>query len=348
MYPRGCEFRLNSGVAGGISSSAPVARPNLIAHVPGTLAVEGKRPSRGRNRALDGARVPSPCLDNRQEDHMTARWRRFATATTLTLAAVLTSCGPSPAIRTIPLEGPLLLRMTPPEGQISRYAFSMETSMEGPMMPSTGGPLITMAWQQIQTVLSVDDDVIRVRGAVDSASTTMDFGMPMRGMDDLLPDFSEMSFTVDMDPRGSVLRVVESRGIPEDAGVSVESIMQGAGHSVLPEEEVSPGDSWMIATPIEIPVGTGGTMSMDMEFTYTFVSLDDGLATLSFEGPMDMDMNVEGMAMNGSGTLSGTLVVDLVEGRHVSQTSLQSMEMSVGGMAMTVNATTTLELMPDG
>ena len=86
---------------------------------------------------------------------------------------------------------------------------------------------------------------------------------------------------------------------------------------------------------------------MDMEFTYTFVSLADGLATLSFEGPMDMDMDFQGMSMSGAGTLSGTLVVDLVEGRNVSQTSQQSMEMSVAGTSMTVNTTTTLELMPD-
>ena len=276
---------------------------------------------------------------------MNSRWRRTAAATTLTLAAVLAACGPSPAIRTLPLEAPLLLRMSPPEGQVSRYAYSMETSIESPMMPSTGDPLITMAWRQIQTVLSVDDEVTRVRGAVDSASTT--FGMPMPGMDDMLPDLSGMSFTVDMDPRGSVLQVVESEGVPEDAGVSVESMLQGAGHSVLPEEEVSPGDSWMVETPIEIPMGTGGTMSLEMEFTYTFVSLADGLATLSFEGPMDMDMDMQGMAMSGSGTLSGTLVVDLVEGRHVSQTSRQSMEMSVAGTSMTVNTTTALELMPD-
>ena len=276
---------------------------------------------------------------------MNSRWRGFAAATTLTFAAVLASCGQSPAVRTIPLEGPLLLRMAPPEGQVSRYAYAMETSIESPMMPSTDGPLVTMAWQQVQTVLSADDEVIRVRGAVDSASTTI--GMPMPGMDDMLPDLSGLSFTVDMDPRGSVLQVVESQGVPEDAGVTVESMLQGAGHSVLPEEEVSPGDSWLVETPIELPVGTGGTMSMDMEFTYTFVSLDDGLATLSFEGPMDMDMDFQGMAMSGSGTLSGTLVVDLVEGRNVSQTSRQSMEMSVAGTSMTVNTTTTLELLPD-
>ena len=276
---------------------------------------------------------------------MHLRWRSFAAATTLSFAAVLASCGPSPAIRTIPLEAPLLLRMAPPEGQVSRYAYSMETSVESPMMPSTGGPLVTMAWQQVQTVLSADDDVVRVRGAVDSASTTM--GLPMPGMDDMLPDLSGVSFTVDMDPRGGVLQVVESEGVPEGVGVSVESMLQGAGHSVLPETEVSPGDSWMVETPIEMPMGTGGTMSLDMEFTYTFVSLADGLATLSFEGPMDMDMDMQGMAMSGSGTLSGTLVVDLVEGRYVSQKSRQNMEMGVAGTSMTVNTTTTLELMPD-
>lgn len=60
MYPGGHEFRLNSGVAGGISSSEPVARPDPITHVAGTLAVEDELPSRGRNRALDSAtfRVP--------------------------------------------------------------------------------------------------------------------------------------------------------------------------------------------------------------------------------------------------------------------------------------------------
>ena len=47
---------------------------------------------------------------------MNSRCRGIAAATTLTFAAVLASCGQSPAVRTIPLEGPLLLRMAPPEG----------------------------------------------------------------------------------------------------------------------------------------------------------------------------------------------------------------------------------------
>lgn len=276
---------------------------------------------------------------------MTSRWRSIAAATTLTLAVVLTSCGPSPAIRTIPLDGPLLLRLAPLEGQISRYAYSMETSVEGPMMPSTDGPLMTMSWLQTQTVLSVEDDIFRIRSTVDSASTTLGMGLP--GMGDLLPDVSGMSFTTEMDSRGGVVRIIESEGVPDDVGMSVESLVEGASYFVLPEEEVGPGDSWTLDTSVDVPLGPGGTTSMDMEFTYTFVSLDSGLATLSFEGPMDMNMDFEGMAMSGSGTLTGTMVVDVVEGRHVTQTSQTNLDMNMAGMTMKMNSTTTLELLPD-
>ncbi|WP_420461835.1 hypothetical protein [Candidatus Palauibacter sp.] len=95
---------------------------------------------------------------------MKSSWRGVAAATTLSLATVLAAWGPPPAVSPAPLRGPLLLRLVPPEGQVSRYAYSMETNMENPMMPSTG-PLMTMRWQQTQTVLSVEDEVIRMRVA---------------------------------------------------------------------------------------------------------------------------------------------------------------------------------------
>lgn len=273
---------------------------------------------------------------------MQSRWRGLAAATMLSLATALTSCGQSPPVRVIPTEGPLALRLIPPEGQVSRYAYSMETSVDSPMMPSDG-PLVTMHWLQTQTVLSVEGDVIRVRGAVDSVS--MDMGMNMPGMD-LLPDLTEMSFTSEMDPRGRVLRIIESEGAPDVPGMSIESLVEGASYFVLPEEEVDTGDTWTFETPVDLALGPGG-VSMDMAFTYTFVGLEDGLATLSFEGPMEMNMEMEGMAMGGSGTITGTMVVDLVEGRHVSQTSRMDAEMTIAGMTMKMNSTTTLELMPD-
>lgn len=214
------------------------------------------------------------------------------------------------------------------------------------MMPSTDGPLMTMRWQQIQTVLSVEDEVARVRSTVDSAITALNVDMPMPGMEAMMPDLSRASFTVDMDPRGSVLHVLESAGVP--VGITVEDLLQGPGALVLPEAEVSPGDSWMISAPTEVSMGAAGTVSMDLEFTYTFVSLADGLATLSFEGPMNVELDVQGMAIRGSGSLSGMLVVDLVEGRYVSQTSDQTMEMDLAGTTMTLNTTTSLELMPGG
>lgn len=62
MYPRGHEFRLNSGVAGGISSSAPVACSDPIAHVAGTLAAEDETSEPGRESRIRTRELPSPCL----------------------------------------------------------------------------------------------------------------------------------------------------------------------------------------------------------------------------------------------------------------------------------------------
>ncbi|WP_420636150.1 hypothetical protein [Candidatus Palauibacter sp.] len=80
---------------------------------------------------------------------------------------------------------------------------------------------------------------------------------------------------------------------------------------------------------------------------YTFVSLEGSRATLSFEGPIDMNLDVGGVGMSGSGTMTGTTVVNLAEGRYQSQTSRMNLDMSMAGMTMKSNSTTTLELMPD-
>ena len=276
---------------------------------------------------------------------MTSRWRGRAAATALCFYIALAACGPPPDVPAIPRDGPILLRMVPPEGQVSRYAYSMETSAESPMMPSTG-PVMTMRFQITQTVLSVDDEIVRVRGTVDSTDISM--AMPMPGMGDL-PDFSGSVLTTEMDTRGRMLGLIESEGLPDlpdETGLSLETMFGAAEHFVLPEGTVSLGDTWTIEAPLNVPMGPG-EMSMNMEFNYTFTSLDGSLATLSFEGPFDMDMVVEGMGMSGSGTMTGTTVVDLVEGRYVSQASEMTLDMSVAGMTMKVNTTTTTELLPD-
>ena len=82
---------------------------------------------------------------------MNAGWHRVATAKAISLLTALSLSGQNP-------QAPVLLRMVPPEGQVSRYAMSMQTDVDSPMAPSSG-PVMTMRIQQTQTVLGVEDEV---------------------------------------------------------------------------------------------------------------------------------------------------------------------------------------------
>ena len=95
----------------------------------------------------------------------------------------------------LPVSGQTLLRLDPPEGQVSRYVYSMELNMANPMMP-TSGPALSVRADQTLTILGATDEGIRARVAIDSAATTS--AIPGA----VLPDLSGTSLTVEMDPRG--------------------------------------------------------------------------------------------------------------------------------------------------
>lgn len=274
---------------------------------------------------------------------MKSGWYMVATAAALSLSTPLASYGQDPPTPAEPLDTPILLRLAPPEGQVSRYAHSTQAEVENPMMPSS--PVMTMRTYQTQTVLSVEDGVIRTRATIDS--TAMALGMPVPGME--MPDLSGITTTTEMDTRGRVLGVIDTEGMPAIAGFNPEDLLQQSSSFVLPEEEVSPGDSWTQDVPMELPMGPGGSMSMGIATTYTFVGLDGSLATLSFEGPieMEMEMEVAGGGVTATGTMTGTMVVDLAEGRFRSQSTRASFDMNMAGMTMETNVTTTMELIPD-
>ena len=270
---------------------------------------------------------------------MKSGWRMVAAAAALSFSIPLASYGQGPPTPAVPLDTPILLRLVPPEGQVSRYAQSTEADVESPMMSSA-----TLRVHQTHTVLGVEDEVIRFRVTIDSTASTMTMAMP--GMD-MLPDFSGSVFTTEMDPRGRVLGVVSTEGLPDVAGFNPESLFQEASHLVLPEEEVSPGDSWTLDAPMSLPIGPAGSMSIDVAMTYTFVSLEGSLATLSFEGPIDMDLDMWVEGMTATGATTGTMVVDLAEGRFQSQSTRTSFDMNMAGMMMKTNSTITIELIPD-
>lgn len=271
---------------------------------------------------------------------MKPRWCMAAAAAALLFSSPLASYGQDPPTPAEPFGTPILLRLAPPEGQVSRYAHSTQAEVENPMMPSS--PVMTMRTYQTQTVVGVVDEVIRLRTTIDSTSTAMP--MPVPGME--MPDFSGSVLTTEMDTRGRVLGVVDAEGLPDVPGFNPENLFREAGYFVFPEEEVSPGDSWTMDAPMSLPMGPGGSMSMEVAMTYTFVSLESSVATVSFEGPIDMQLDAGGAGMTATGTMTGTMVVDLAESRFRSQSTRASFDMNMAGMTMETNVTTTMELIP--
>ena len=278
---------------------------------------------------------------------MTSRWRRITTATTLTLAAVLTSCGQSPAIRAISLgEGPTLLRLNPPEGQVSRYIVSVEMNMESPMMPSTSDePVMTMRASQTQTILSATDELLRARVTIDSADTKMAIpGMPST---DLIPDLAGTVSTIEMDRRGRVLDIVYDDNFPDDLASAMEDMFETAEYFMLPEHEVSVGDSWTSETSVGLPMGEGMQVDTGLQLTYTLVGAEGSLATMTFEGTIETSLDAMGMAASGTGDFTGSTVIDLARGLYVNQESRMRLEMAVGGMTIDMDMQTTQTLVSD-
>ena len=240
----------------------------------------------------------------------------------------------------LPLSGQSLLRLAPPEGQVNLYVYSMEMSMKNPMMPIS----MTLRAHQTQTILSATDEVIRARTAIDSSTMTVSTpgGPPA-------PDLSGRAFTIEMDPRGRMLNVAADDAAGDDAEAVAEGLLESSNFFWLPEAEVAAGDSWTDIVPVPLSMGSmgGPAATMEVEFTYTFTSLEDGQATITFTGPVESSLDMGGMPVSVSGELSGSLVVDVGEGRYVRQESRLSVEMGMGGMAMPVETTTTLELVTD-
>ena len=251
----------------------------------------------------------------------------FAATATLALASPLSLSGQA-----------TLLRMNPPEGQVSRYTFSMEATMENPMMPSTD-PVFTVRGHQTHRIVSVVDGVIRVRATLDSVAVTSAMGA------DEMPDLTGSVFTTEMDERGKVLRVIDTEGLPDDGALMLGEMFENPDYFLLPEGEVAPGDTWVDTVTVNLPLGDVA-METSSEFNYTLETLEGDLATLSFEGPMEMNIDMGGMGMEASGNLAGSAVIDLAAGRYQSQETRMNLDVNAAGMAMSMEIVTTLTLVP--
>lgn len=229
-----------------------------------------------------------------------------------------------------PLHGQTLLRMTPAEGQVSRYVIEAETSMAGTVMS-------TQSVYRTETIASVTGEAIEVQAVIDSSAVTE--AMPGAGG----PDLSGMSYTFGIDPQARVTGLTDAGTLSTGAEGAIRAML-GSSFFELPEGEVSPGDSWSGQVTTEIPAGMGGTMTMETDLTYTLASLDGDLAEISLEGTVTMSGSTGGMTMDGTGSVSGTAIFDTGRSRLDSHESVLDLNINAGGMAMSMQTTTTRSL----
>ena len=232
----------------------------------------------------------------------------------------------------IPLSGQTLLRLAPPEGQVSRYVIESETSVAGSVMS-------TQQIYRTETIASVAGDVIEIQAVVDSSTSTE--AMPGMGG----PDLSGMSYTFGVDARYRVSGLTDAGTLSPDEEAAV-SAMLGSSFFELPEGEVSPGDSWSGQVTSEIPAAGGSTLTMETEMTYTLVSVDGDLAEISLEGTITMSGNAGGMPIDGGGGVSGNAVFDTGRSQLHSHESVMTVDLSMGGMPMSMQTSTTRGVIP--
>lgn len=262
---------------------------------------------------------------------MSLRLRRAAVAAALTLTLGAPLSGQS-----------VLLRLSTDEGQVSRYVMGMEMYMEAPMM-SSDEPMMTGTIFQTQTIIGVEGDVVEMETVTDSADIAMP-GMPMGAGQ--IPDMTGQSATMKMDTRGRIVELTNVDDLPPEAQ-QVLGQMGGNGFGMeLPENEVGPGDTWTANLDMDMGGGGGMGVTMDMEVTYTLLSVDGNIANISYEGPITLSGDAQGMGMDGSGAISGTIMFDVDKGRLESSDVQVSLDMSAAGMIMSMDQSITMQLIP--
>ncbi len=254
------------------------------------------------------------------------RMRMRALTRTAAVAAIAAACA-------APLHGQAtMLRLMPDEGQVSRYVIELETSMAGAVMS-------TQQIYRTETIASVAGDAIEIQAVVDSSASTA--AMPGMGA----PDLSGMSYAFGLDARHRVTGLTDA-GTLSPAGEVVVRAMLDSSFFELPEGEVSPGDSWSGQGTAEMPAAGGGTLTMETDIAYTLAGLDGDLAEISIEGTLTMSGNAGGMPVAGTGTVSGTAIFDAGRSRLQSHDRVLAMDLTAGGMPMSMQMSTTRGVIP--
>jgi hypothetical protein len=250
----------------------------------------------------------------------------------------------SPAALAAPRQdGPQLLRFTYHQGKISKYqmTMTMKVNMEG--LPGGAGapagltkPMVTSSRVRSVVLQVLPDGSARVKSVVTAIQTPGQEG----GMGGLIKiktsDSASKPIISVLDPRGAVKEV---EGLPKDSkfGMVFSKMFGGATPFIfLPENPVSPGDTWQ--SPIDIPgLSTGGTVDSTLVRYDTVAGRRIAVITYTMNMPLQIDPSMfggtgagtEGLTATGTLTGTGALHLDLAEGTLSSSDVDAKMSMSM-------------------
>jgi hypothetical protein len=141
---------------------------------------------------------------------------------------------------------------------------------------------------------------------------------------------------------------INAPGMPEQAKTVIMTMMKSvATQYVVPERTVKVGETFVVDTPVEVPMGPVN-MLMNTKTTYKLLKIEGKKAYFDMNMVIDISAKVSGQDMKGSGTGSGSLVYDMDKNFFTQQVTkadskitfeAQGMKMSISSIQdSTINA----------
>ncbi|MFI5206948.1 MAG: hypothetical protein ACHQX4_02930 [Gemmatimonadales bacterium] len=251
----------------------------------------------------------------------------------------------------------MLLRLTPPAGQVSHYRTGMRIFMPMPGDPAADSsrPFMIQCIETTQTVDSSFGDGAIVRSVTDSARLEMP-GSPGT-MPTMMQDILRgMTVTQRMDSRGRVrFSSVSGPNVPPSVTGDMTGAMSGLSSRLpaLPEQPIRVGETWADSQPVVLATpGSRGTGWVRIDNRLDSLTLVAGVRTAAVwaSGAARYDVTTPQLSMTVTGTSAGQVLWDLDHGRLERMTSLASGEVRMHelGQVMPFRMTMTMALVDAG
>jgi hypothetical protein len=245
----------------------------------------------------------------------------------------------------------VLLRVTPPVGQVTHYRSVTETWMQIPGMPAGDSTQPTM-----KQTLFTTRTVTRMEGAARVLTTVVDSShQEVPGMGDMGGRMGGdmlrgMTTTQHVDERGNVLSV-DVTPPPAAPPMVADAIRRSGGMgarsaAVMPERAVQPGETWTDSLTTSVGAGPQRQQAV-FHVTYTLERVEhqggSRVAVVSLRGSVRGDSaGTPGIA----GTMTGELAMDLNAGRLIRSTTSMDMTAPTPQGSMPMRSKNTTQVLP--